>query len=57
MFFTLKTCVFLKTKLTFFENSNVSPLLGLRILPLFEDFDIDLDVIHDITVSDTHPYS
>ena len=40
-----------------FEKSSLTPPLGLRILPLFEDSKIDLDVVDDTTVSDTPPWS
>ena len=40
-----------------FEKSRLSPPLGLRILPLFKDSKIDLDVVDDTTVSDTPPWS
>ena len=39
------------------EKSSLTPPLGLRILPLFEDSKIDLDVVDDTTVSDTPPWS
>ena len=39
------------------EKSRLTPPLGLRILPLFEDSKIDLDVVDDTTVSDTPPWS
>ena len=35
----------------------MTPPLSLRILPLFEDSKIDLDVVDDTTVSDTPPWS
>ena len=40
-----------------FEKSNLTPPLGLRILPLFEDSKIDLDTVDDTIVSDTSPLS
>ena len=40
-----------------FEKSSLTPPLGLRILPLFEDSKIDLDMVDDTTVSDTPPWS
>ena len=39
------------------EKSNLTPPLGLRILPLFEDSKTDLDVVNDTTVTDTPPWS
>ena len=36
-----------------FEKSSLTPPLGLRILPLYDDSKIDLDVVDDTTVSDT----
>ena len=54
----LKRCIFCSQCLPFlFEKSNLTPLLGLRILPLFEDSKIDLDVVDDTTVTDTPPWS
>ena len=40
-----------------FEKSSLTPPLGLRILPLFEDSKNDLDMVDDTTVSDTPPWS
>ena len=40
-----------------FEKSSLTPPFGLPILPLFEDSQIDLDVLDDTTVSDTPPRS
>ena len=34
-----------------FEKSKLTPPLGLRVLPLFEDSKIDLGVVDDVTVS------
>ena len=39
------------------EKSNLTPPLGLRILPLFEDSKIDSDTVDDTTVSDTPRWS
>ena len=36
-----------------FEKYNLTPPLGLRILPLFKDSKIDLDVVDDTSVSYT----
>ena len=49
------SCVFEPPNLKLFEKSSLTPPLGLRILPLFEDSKIDLDVVDDTTVSDTPP--
>ncbi len=65
MFLKLKTCpdnpayscVFEPPNSKLFEKSSLTPPLGLRILPLFEDSKIDLDVVDDTTVSDTPPWS
>ena len=43
------SCVFEQPNSKRFENSNLTPPLGLRI----EDASIDLDVADDITLSDT----
>ena len=51
------SCVFEPLNLNLFEKSNLTPPLGLRILPLFEDSKIDLDVVDDTTVTDTPPWS
>ena len=39
------------------KKSSLTPPLGLRILPLFEDSKIDLDVVDNTAVSDTPPRS
>ena len=49
------SCVFELPNSKLFEKSSLTPPLGLRILPLFEDSKIDLDVVDDTTVSDTPP--
>ena len=51
------SCVFEPPNSKPFEKSSLAPPLGLRILPLFEDSKIDLDVVDDTTVSDTAPWS
>ena len=51
------SCVFEPLNSKLFEKSSLTPPLGLRILPLFEDSKIDLDVVDDTTVSDTAPWS
>ena len=51
------SCVSEPPNLKLFEKSNLTPPLGLRILPLFEDSKIDLDVVDDTTVTDTPPWS
>ena len=51
------SCVFEPPNSKLFEKSCLIPSLGLRILPLFEDSKIDLDVVDDTTVSDTPPWS
>ena len=51
------SCVFEPLNSKLFEKSSLTPPLGLRILPLFEDSKIDLDVVDDTTVSDTPPWS
>ena len=50
-------CVFEPPNLNIFEKSNLTQPLGLRILLLFEDYKIDLDVVDDTTVTDTPPWS
>ena len=40
-----------------FEKSSLTPPLGLRIVPLFEDSKIAFDAVDDTTVSDTPPWS
>ena len=35
------------------KQSKLIPPLGIRVLPLFEDFKIDLGVVDNVTVSDT----
>ena len=47
------SCIFEPPNSKLFEKSRLTPPLGLRILPLFEDSKIDLDVVDDTTVSDT----
>ena len=47
------SCVFEPPNPKLFEKPSLTPPLGLRILPLFEDSKIDLDVVDDTTVSDT----
>ena len=51
------SCVFEPPNSKLFEKSSLTPPLGLRILPLFKDSKIDLDVVDDTTVSDTPPWS
>ena len=51
------SCVFESPNSKLFEKSNLTPPLGLRILPLFEDSKIDSDAVYDTTVSDTPPLS
>ena len=51
------SCVFEPPNSKLFEKSSLTPPLGIRILPLFEDSKIDLDVVDDTTVSDTPPWS
>ena len=51
------SCIFEPPNSKLFEKSRLTPPLGLRILPLFEDSKIDLDVVDDTTVSDTAPWS
>ena len=50
-------CVFEPPNSKLFERSKLTPPLGLRVPPLFEDSQIDLGVVDDVTVSDTHPWS
>ena len=45
------SCVFKPPNSKLFEKSNLTLPIGLRILPLFEDSKIDLDVVDDVTVS------
>ena len=51
------SCVFEPPNSKLFEKSRLSPPLGLRILPLFEDSKIDLDMVDDTTVSYAPPWS
>ena len=51
------SCVFEPLNSKLFEKSSLTPPLGLRIQPLFEDSKIDLDMVDDTTVSDTPPLS
>ena len=51
------SCVFEPSNSKLFEKSSLTPPFGPRILPLFEDSKIDLDVVDDTTVSDTPPWS
>ena len=51
------SCVFQPPNSKLFEKSSLTPPLGLRILPLFEDSKIDLDVVDDISASDTPSWS
>ena len=51
------SCVFEPPNSKLFEKSSLTPPLGLRILPLFEDSKIDLDVVAHTTLSDTPPWS
>ena len=53
----LCSCVFERPNLKHFEKSNLTPPLGLRILPLFEDPQIGSDVADDVIVSDIPPWS
>ena len=50
-------CAFEQPNSKRFEKSSLTPPLGLRILPLFEDSKIDLDVADDTIVSNTLPWS
>ena len=45
------SCVFEPPNSKLFEKSSLTPPLGLRMLPLFEDSKIDLDVVDDTTVT------
>ena len=47
------SCVFEPLNLNLFEKSNLTPPLGLRILPLFEDSKTDQDVVDDTTVTES----
>ena len=51
--------VFLNHQTSFFvvEKSKLTLLLGLHIIQLFEDSEIDLGVVDDVTVSDTPSWS
>ena len=51
------SCIFEPPNSKLFEGSSLTLPLGLRVLPLFEDSGIDLDVVDDTTVSDTPPWS
>ena len=51
------SCVFEPPNSKLFEKSKLTPPLGLRVLPLFQDLKIDLGVVDDVTVSDTPPWS
>ena len=51
------SCVFEPPNSKLFEKSDLTPPLGLRTIPLFEDSMTDLDVVDDTTVSDTPPWS
>ena len=44
------SCVFEPPNSKLLEKSSPTPPFGLRILPLFEDSKIDLDVVDDTTV-------
>ena len=46
------SCVFEPSNSKRFNKSSLTPQLDLRILPLFEDTKIDLDMVDDTTVSD-----
>ena len=50
-------CVFEPPNSKLFQKSSLTPPLGLRIQPLFEDSKIDNDVVDDTTVSDTPSWS
>ena len=50
------SCILEQPNSKLFEKSNLTPPLGLRILPLFDD-SVDLDVVDDTTVLDTPPWS
>ena len=49
------SCVFKPPNSKRFKNSSLTPPLGLQTLLLLEDSKIDLDVVDDITLSDTPP--
>ena len=51
------SCVFEPPNSKLFEKPSMTPPLGIRIFPLFEDSKIDLDTVDDTTVSDTPPWS
>ena len=51
------SCVFEPPNSKLFQKSSLTPPLGLRIQPLFEDSKIDNDVVDDTTVSDINPWS
>ena len=51
------SCVFEPPNSKRFGKSSLTPPLGLRILPLFADSKIDLDMVEDTTVSDTPSWS
>ena len=51
------SCVFEPPNSKLFEKSSLTPPLGLRILPPFEDSKIDLDMDDDTTVPDIPPWS
>ena len=53
----LCSCVFERPNLKHLKKSNLTPPLGLRILPLFEDPQIGSDVADDVIVSDIPPWS
>ena len=46
------SCILEQPNSKLFEKSSLTPPLGLRILPLFDD-SVDLDVVDDTTVLDT----
>ena len=50
-------CVFEPPNSKLSEKSKLTPPLGLRVLPLFEDSKIDLGVVDDVTASDTPLWS
>ena len=50
-------CVFKPPNSNLFEKSKLTLPLGLHVLPLFEDSKIGLNVLDDVTVSDTPPWS
>ena len=51
------SCVFEPPYSKPFEKSNLTPPLGFRILPLFRDSKIDLNVFGDVIVSHIPPWS